>query len=216
MPEKSIGALTNLLEVRRSLRFIRINTTKNEKSIKPMLRYIKTCNINTISDKIRTKYCSDISDIAKRSINNIKLLLHIKISLETHLMEHNNLHKKLCLQNNNLLNENEEIKHLADNALTDVSTKFKSPINVMLDDLARRLKTKNKRIVSDGEDIWGILTLELKEKFFCVIFQREDVFLLKTYINEIPVDITDTNAVEFNSPSQAHNIALKIIQEDGL
>lgn len=216
MAEKAVTVLTNFLEVRRLLRFTRINTDKNQKSIKPMLRYISTSKINTLSDKIRHKYCSEIADISRQVVNNLKLLNHTDVLLNTHLAEPSNLHKKLQGQTQILIQENQELQSQTENVISNMSTKFKSPIQVVLADLGKRFKTKQYKLLSDGEDTWGVLTLPLKETLYCVITTKDNQFFLKTYIHEMPIDLNDNNSVEFKSPSQAYNFITKIIEEDGL
>lgn len=216
MAEKTIVVLTNLLEVRRLLRFTRISTDKNKKKLKPMLRYISTSRINEISDKIRTRYCIEISDIAKKTGKNIGLILHAQTLLKTHLAEPTNLYRKLQAQTDGLLEENYDIKQSTETAISNMSTTFKTPLQVVINDLAKRFKTKNYTFLSDGEDTWGVLTLTLKEKLYCVVSFKENVFFLKTYINDMPSELSDSNNAEFKSPAQAFTMITKIIQEDGL
>lgn len=217
---RTITALNSLLETRRLLRSIRLITEKHRRELNKINPFLPTKRIlNTSNNNVRIL----VEKIYKDSRQNIKLLGHASIILKTHLYDTAKLNRKMYQQSIDLLEQNQELEKIAESVMEAyiASTKPDTPLNTITKDLVRKFSkvlTVTSKTISKNEMPYSIITLRSSNSIvvYCIIYSDKNGHRYKTFLNEIPVDITDKNFNAFVSPSQAYKEIIDVLSQDGI
>ena len=136
-PSKIIASVNSLLEARRLLRIVKNSTDFNKREVDKIKRQLQNCRSNK-ARSANLQFCHSISQDARQ---NLKTGSHILTALNTHLSEDSNLSLKLKSQTNEAIEQNEKILEEAGAMLSEMTTKFDSPLNVIAADLQKKFKS---------------------------------------------------------------------------
>lgn len=218
---KTITALNSLLETRRLLRSIKLTTEKHKKELSKIDAYSPTKRmLNKTNNSVRIMN----EKIYKDSRQNIKLLVHISITLKTHLYDVTNLNKKMNRQAVALLEQNQQLEKMAESVMEAyvTSTQPDTPLNTIVKDLVKRFSKSlnvSSKIISTNETPFGVISIRSPQStavIHCVIFSDDNGHRYKTFLNEVPITITDKNFTSFVAPSQAYKDILNVLAQDGI
>lgn len=220
---RTITNLNSLLDTRRLVRKIKVDTDKNIRQTSRNLSKTQGKGIrtrNAENDKIRNSN----EQVHADSKENIKVLQYIAVILKTHLKDSTNLHSKIYNQTIDLLDQNIDLEKKAEMIMEHftVSTQTDTPLNTVTKDLVKKLSKDFKvevKTLTKREDIYKVITIESalsEDRLHCIIASDGLKHRYKTYINEVPVEVDTETFNTFLAPSQAYKEVTRILQQDGL